>query len=570
METKEGRSSSSSSSSSGGGGGGNNCKKLNFSGSVKDDSAYSSALADGACSSNKKPRIDLDGKISAGVGAHANATSLLEENEAVMVTSVLDFLEPSDRLNFAVVSKATYRVVENYCSGMLHKLAEEHKADESFFDRLHENCSERFGAAKDDGTLKLKFPHRYRLEKAKSTYLCKLDMMHGSRSMLGRFAIYNDKGSENDDGRSRWRRLVMVGTPAWGGRPSRPPFENPNQPPLSIYSWDLVEKRLLEKVDIPSEFSEYAKCIFFLESDRDIDNSKQIFVVICTSRRILVSSIENVGEIIHEYNQSTRIEGAVQVDGPNVLFLDHRDDSSDSTSKLRLFNVRTGSSQVLTQLKTRFPCKILALCNNQWLVLYDHKEVLVFDMNNEYRQVSSIGAASYNPPYCASDGHQNTVFAFDRKALATLKVSNHSGQIYRESTVEIFDSCNNESQHFAGKLRNQLFFSKIDYLDENYDDTDDTKKPNIDVVTIPGGALRRSLKFPDNRRLDLFMGMVPLNESELFVGLETHNGLARDFPGTTIAIYLAEEGSDSSSEEEDSDNSFDSRNDSEGSESDDE
>ena len=95
----------------------------------------------------------------------------------------------------------------------------------------------------------------------------------------------------------------MVGTPARGGRPSRPPFENPKQPPLSIYSWDLVEKRLLEKFDIPSENSkelESIERVFFLESEHDIGHGKQILVGICTSRRIVVSAIENVGEILHE------------------------------------------------------------------------------------------------------------------------------------------------------------------------------------------------------------------------------------------------------------------------------
>jgi hypothetical protein len=227
--------------------------------------ARSSELAVGAVSS-KKPRLDDAAPAS-------NFLTCVELGDALFF--MVAFLEPSERWKLAEVCRSACRLVENYSQGAPVKLAQEHKVDEGFFNRLRENRTPRPRILEYQQREGGDLPHRYLLEKSKGTYLYKLEMMPGVHGVSGGVAVSTGAGGSH---------LVVAGTQQLG---RRPPFGDPGWPPISIYFWDVIERRLLHRFDVPAEGREYSiEAIFLMADNRRI--------VACTNRRVLVFSSRGI------------------------------------------------------------------------------------------------------------------------------------------------------------------------------------------------------------------------------------------------------------------------------------
>jgi hypothetical protein len=237
--------------------------------------------------------------------------------------------------------------------------------------------------------------------------------------------------------------------------------------------------------------------------------------------------------LLHTYSQSTYIDTVGKVDARTVVFLDYRS-NQDSHSKLRSFDILTGSTQLLTQLTTSYPCIILAVCNSRWIILDENTKLRVLDMKNTCREVSSLPRGHY----ISHDDCQNTFYCDNDFELEILKLSSDSGQLSRESPIEIVAN----ERLYHGRLGTRLFFEKNRYAhlyrrgDDDGEDND-TNKPMVDVVAIRDGTVKRSLKLPANHVCNLFE--VQSNGSELFVGVEPLGRNAAGLPGSTVAAYLA-------------------------------
>ena len=472
----------------------------------------------------KKPRV---------IVVQQQATILVVTADACMGTTV-SFLTHQERWNLATTCHAMCRVVEQYSRHALTSIIH-HSADADFEDRLRQQALVRKSSSSDDNagdattaaaaaaatptSSSRELPYRYLLEVAKTTYLYKLEMMHGTNGVSGKFAMSDDM-------------IIMAGTQQCNRRPEE--FDPQTWPPIYVYIWELVassssgeDKRLMRRIQIPAVKSEYSiDHVFFMSAaitdadDDDDDDDDDVWdeandedrrIVVCTNRRVLVFPLffdkDEVGEesLLHSFSESTYIEAAATRDDRTVVLLEYKT-GMDTHSTMRSFNIITGESSVLTRRKTPSHVDIPVILDARWMVL-ETGLLNVLDMEDDFRRIGSCRGgmmAFHRAPDCDQEySCEPTFYAYDGMNLDTLETCASTGDIYRKESVRFREG---DGGSYHGKVGNHVFVEKNRYA---HLDKDSVKKPNIAVYSLPDGKLKRTLTLPEDH--------YPLSAYELII-----------------------------------------------------